>query len=339
MKNLTFLALAFCCNTLLNVNAQAPYSLPPLPYEYNALVSAIDAETMQIHHSKHHQAYVTNLNKALDGKKFANVPIETLLLNAGNLPDAIRNNAGGHYNHSLFWKVLTAKQTNMSDALNNAIISTFKNTDSLKNVMNQAAATRFGSGWAWLILTPEKKLVVTSTANQDNPIMDVAAVRGIPILGIDVWEHAYYLKYQNKRADYLGAIWSIIDWKQVSENFESAMKSDLLKTIEKTSWTALTEFHKVMGATFHAAEKKDFEPIKTRYQELEDKASALKNSTIPTSFNTDGIKASLAKLENETKELSKLMTKRKISDDAIYLKLEKVHDAFHEVQGLCSDVH
>ena len=340
MKKLKFVLASLVLSVTLHGQAQAPYTLPKLRYDYNALEPSIDAETMMIHHSKHHQAYVTNLNKALEGKKYANLPFETILINAGSLGDAIRNNAGGHYNHSLFWEILTPKKdSKISTDLNNAIVANLKNLDSLKTLMNQAASTRFGSGWAWLVVTPDKKLVVSSTPNQDNPIMEVAEVRGIPILGIDVWEHAYYLKYQNKRGDYLGAIWNVINWDQVSENFSKALNSDLLKQIEKSSWTALNEFHKVMGATYHAAEKKNFEPIRSRYNELASKAGALKDSKIPTSFDNDQIKNSLTKLDKEACALQKMMSKKNLKEEAIMIQLEKVHDAFHEVQGLCQDTH
>ncbi|HRF40023.1 MAG TPA: superoxide dismutase, partial [Saprospiraceae bacterium] len=188
--------------------AQAqPYSLPKLPYDYAALEPHIDAQTMEIHYSRHHQAYVTNLNKAVAGTPLEKYPLEDLLIAAGRRSAAFRNNGGGHYNHTLFWEILSPQaQKAPQGALLAAINAQFGSLDSLKTALNQAASTRFGSGWAWLVVTPSKKLQVCSTANQDNPIMDVSEVRGIPVLGIDVWEHAYYLKYQNKRGDYLGAI-------------------------------------------------------------------------------------------------------------------------------------
>jgi Fe-Mn family superoxide dismutase len=208
------------------------YKLPKLNYEYTALEPHIDAMTMEIHYSKHHQAYVNNLNKALENSDAANLSIEDLMLNVSKYSPAVRNNGGGHYNHSLFWNILSPNPQYIPQGkLAELIDESFGSLEELKKQINQAGATRFGSGWAWLVLTKDMKLVVSSTPNQDNPLMDVAEVRGIPILGIDVWEHAYYLKYQNKRPDYLEAIWQVLDWKKVEENFDSAIKSELLKKL------------------------------------------------------------------------------------------------------------
>lgn len=206
------------------VQAQAPYQLPDLPYGYNALEPHIDAQTMEIHHKRHHGGYVTNLNKALEGKTEASLSLEELLANTKKYGEAVRNNGGGHYNHSLFWTILTPqKNTQPSAELMRAINETFTSIDSLKSLMNAAAAKRFGSGWAWLYVAKDGKLAVCSTPNQDNPLMDVAEHKGIPILGIDVWEHAYYLKYQNKRGDYLAAIWEVINWNEVSRRYQEAV--------------------------------------------------------------------------------------------------------------------
>lgn len=199
------------------------FSLPALPYAHDALEPHIDKETMQIHHGKHHQAYVDNLNKAIAGTEHENKTIEELVANAGAISPAVRNNGGGHWNHSFFWELLSANGGQPEGKLAEAINSTFGSLDALKEKVNAAGTTRFGSGWAWLIVK-DGKLEVSSTANQDNPLMDVADVKGTPILGIDVWEHAYYLKYQNKRPDYLKAVWSVINWKKVAEHFEKATK-------------------------------------------------------------------------------------------------------------------
>jgi superoxide dismutase, Fe-Mn family len=197
------------------------FSLPNLPYAHEALEPHIDAQTMQIHHGKHHQAYVDNLNKAIAGTEHENKSLEELVKIAGSISPAVRNNGGGHWNHSFFWEILgPASGNGPSGELSEAINSTFGSLDELKTKVNTAGATRFGSGWAWLILK-DGKLEVTSTPNQDNPLMDVAEVKGTPILGIDVWEHAYYLKYQNKRPDYLNAIWNVINWNKVAEHYRS----------------------------------------------------------------------------------------------------------------------
>lgn len=198
------------------------FTLPQLPYAPDALEPHIDAQTMQIHHGKHHQAYVDNLNKAIAGTEHENKSLEELVASAGSITPAVRNNGGGHWNHSFFWQLLTPNAgEGPTGALADEINATFGSLDELKEKMNAAGATRFGSGWAWLIVK-DGKLEVTSTPNQDNPLMDVAEVKGKPILGIDVWEHAYYLKYQNRRPEYLGAIWNVINWKKVAEHFEAA---------------------------------------------------------------------------------------------------------------------
>jgi Fe-Mn family superoxide dismutase len=209
----------------LGIDAQAQFTQDPLPYEYNALEPFIDAQTMEIHYSKHHAAYVKNLNNALkeaglDGEN----DILKIMKNISKYNTAIRNNAGGYYNHSLYWKFLTPDQnTKPSEILLKAITETFGDLDKFKTEFNKAALGQFGSGWAWLIVTPDKKLVITSTANQDNPLMDIAPVKGIPLLTVDVWEHAYYLKYQNRRGDYLQAIWNIINWNEVNKLYNNAL--------------------------------------------------------------------------------------------------------------------
>src|SRR5687767_4310211 len=200
------------------------FTLPQLPYAPDALEPHIDSTTMQIHHGKHHQAYVDNLNKAVAGTPNENKSIDEIVAVAGSISPAVRNNGGGHWNHSFFWQVLApgaggAPTGKIAEAIN----STFGSFDAFKEKLNAAGTTRFGSGWAWLIVK-DGKLEVTSTPNQDNPLMDVAEVKGTPVLGVDVWEHAYYLKYQNRRPEYLGAIWNAINWTKVAERFENAGK-------------------------------------------------------------------------------------------------------------------
>lgn len=197
------------------------HSLPALPYAFDALEPHIDAQTMQIHHDKHHQAYVDNLNKAIAGTDAENKSLEELMAGISAYAPAVRNNGGGHYNHSLFWSILGANGGQPEGELAAAINDTFGSLDGLKEKMNAAGATRFGSGWAWLIVS-DGKLEVTSTPNQDNPLMDVADVTGTPILGIDVWEHAYYLKYQNRRPEYLTNIWNVINWSEVGKRYNEA---------------------------------------------------------------------------------------------------------------------
>jgi Fe-Mn family superoxide dismutase len=187
------------------------FTLPALPYAFNALEPHIDARTMEIHHGKHHNAYVTNLNNAVAGKPEESLSIEEICKSISKYPAAVRNNGGGHYNHSLFWTIMGPNAGGVpTGALADAINEAFGNFDEFKTKFNAAAAGRFGSGWAWLIKDASGKLAITSTPNQDNPLMDVAEVKGTPVLGLDVWEHAYYLNYQNRRPDYCAAFWNAI---------------------------------------------------------------------------------------------------------------------------------
>jgi Fe-Mn family superoxide dismutase len=199
-----------------------PYEVPPLPYEYDALEPHIDEQTMHLHHDKHHQAYVDNANKALEGTEWADKPVEEVLQTLGSLPEdkqaPVRNNAGGHYNHSLFWEIMgPGGGGEPTGALADAISSTFGGLDELKAQVNDAGVKRFGSGWSWLVVDGGT-LAVTSTPNQDTPLSDGQT----PVLGIDVWEHAYYLKYQNRRPEYLEAWWNVVNWEAVQQRFESA---------------------------------------------------------------------------------------------------------------------
>jgi Fe-Mn family superoxide dismutase len=196
------------------------FTLAPLPYSHDALEPHIDTTTMQIHHGKHHQAYVDNLNKAIAGTPNEHKSLEELVASAGSISPAVRNNGGGHWNHTFFWESLAPNAGGApSGALASAINEAFGSLDGLKEKMNNAGMTRFGSGWAWLIKGADGKLAVTSTPNQDNPLMDVAEVKGTPLLGVDVWEHAYYLKYQNRRAEYLNAFWNVVNWEKVASRF------------------------------------------------------------------------------------------------------------------------
>jgi Fe-Mn family superoxide dismutase len=195
------------------------FTLPALPYAANALEPHIDARTMEIHHGKHHNAYVTNLNNAIAGTDAEKLTIEEICKNISKYPVAVRNNGGGHYNHSLFWTVLGANGGSPSGALADAINAAFGSFDEFKTKFAAAGTGRFGSGWAWLIKDSSGKLQITSTPNQDNPLMDVAEVKGTPILGLDVWEHAYYLNYQNRRPDYITAFWNVVNWAKVAKRF------------------------------------------------------------------------------------------------------------------------
>lgn len=208
-----------------------PYSLPPLPYAYDALEPHFDARTMEIHHTKHHQTYVTNLNNAVAEANIAEQPVEQLISDMQSVPESVRtvvrNNGGGHANHALFWTVLKTEGGKPSDKIAKAIEDDLGGYDSFKDKFTKAAQTRFGSGWAWLTVGKDGKLLVESSANQDNPLMgDFAGLSGgTPILGLDVWEHAYYLQYQNKRPDYIAAFFNIINWAEVERRYDEALSS------------------------------------------------------------------------------------------------------------------
>ncbi len=200
-----------------------PFTLPKLPYATNALEKAIDAQTMEIHHGKHHQAYVDKLNEevakdpALKGKM-----LDEIIGEVSKYPAAVRNNAGGHWNHSFFWNLMTPEPTTMSDELKQAIEDSYGTVEEFKKQFEEAGTKQFGSGWVWLVVTSEITVEIVTTPNQDNPLMDVVELGGTPILGNDVWEHAYYLRYFNKRADYLKSWWNVVNWKVVSENYAKA---------------------------------------------------------------------------------------------------------------------
>ncbi|MGE5809951.1 MAG: superoxide dismutase [Ignavibacteria bacterium] len=200
----------------------AKFELPSLPYSYDALEPYIDKQTMEIHHTKHHNAYVTNLNKAIETTDAQNKSLEDILKSVSKYPAAVRNNGGGHYNHSLFWKLMKKGGGGFPKGdLEKAINSAFGSFEAFKKQFSDAATGRFGSGWAWLVFN-DGKLTVTSTPNQDNPLMDVAEVKGKPVLGLDVWEHAYYLKYQNRRPEYIENWWNTINWDEAANLFSQS---------------------------------------------------------------------------------------------------------------------
>lgn len=196
------------------------FTLAPLPYSFDALEPHIDARTMEIHHGKHHQAYVTNLNNAIAGTDAENMSIEEICKNISKFGMPVRNNGGGHWNHTFFWSIMSPNGGGVpTGPLADAIQATFGTMDEFKTKFNAAGTGRFGSGWAWLVKTADGKLEICSTPNQDNPLMDIAEVKGSPLLGCDVWEHAYYLHYQNRRPDYLAAWWNVVNWEEVSRLF------------------------------------------------------------------------------------------------------------------------
>ena len=199
------------------------FELPKLPYTYDALEPTFDAQTMEIHHSKHHQAYVTNLNAAIAGTEMEKQTIEEILHNIAKAPVAVRNNGGGHYNHSLFWTILAPNGGGQpTGEVGEAITKTFGSYDKFKEDFTKAATTRFGSGWAWLCKQTDGSVQICSTPNQDNPLMPESGCKGLPVLGLDVWEHAYYLKYQNRRPDYIAAFFNLINWDEVNKRFAAA---------------------------------------------------------------------------------------------------------------------
>lgn len=213
--------------TLTANNASTSYTQQPLPYKYNALNRSVDALTMEIHYTKHAASYAKNLAEATaaEGVNTTNTSLESLLSNISKYSVKMRNNAGGHYNHELFWQVMTPNTNEKPDAaLMNAIQKSFGSYEAFTTQFSESAKTRFGSGWAWLVLTDDKQLKIGSTANQDNPLMNISDLKGFPVLGLDVWEHAYYLRYQSKRPDYIANWWNIVNWKFVSERYKAAIK-------------------------------------------------------------------------------------------------------------------
>jgi superoxide dismutase, Fe-Mn family len=198
------------------------HKFPELGYAYNALEPYIDAQTMEIHYTKHHKAYYTNFMTAAEGTEMLKTPLEQIFSNISKHSATVRNNAGGFYNHNLFWENMTGVKNEIPGSLKSAIEKDFGSMETFKETFNKAALTRFGSGWAWLSVDKNGKLFVSSTANQDNPLMDVVEEKGTPILGLDVWEHAYYLKYQNKRADYVNSFWNVVNWKVVNDRLNAA---------------------------------------------------------------------------------------------------------------------
>ncbi len=224
VRRLVFMLAAFCLPSALS----AQFTLPPLPYPTDALEPYIDKATMEIHHGQHHAAYVRNLNAQIGNfPELEGLSLEAVQRQISGFNSAVRNNGGGHFNHSLFWRLMApeGQRGKPSAALESAVKSDFTSMDAMKKLFDQESLSRFGSGWVWLIVTPEKKLKICSTPNQDNPLMDIPGIeRGTPILCIDVWEHAYYLKYQNRRAEYVSNWWNVVNWNEVSKLFDAAMK-------------------------------------------------------------------------------------------------------------------
>jgi superoxide dismutase, Fe-Mn family len=196
---------------------------PALPFSYDALEPYIDAKTMEIHYDRHHRAYFNNYVNAVKGTLLENLPLEKVFATVSTAGDAVRNNGGGFYNHTIFWNNLGKGSSGPSSELSMAINQAFGSIDKFRETFNNAGKTRFGSGWAWLYLTADKNLAIASTPNQDNPLMDLSPVKGIPLLTLDVWEHAYYLKYQNKRADYIDAFWNVVNWNEVNRRYKEAI--------------------------------------------------------------------------------------------------------------------
>jgi Fe-Mn family superoxide dismutase len=210
----------YLCDPTFKTTNPMAFELPNLPYAFNALEPHIDAKTMEIHHGKHHQAYVTNLNNALANTDTSKLTIDEICRNISKYPAPVRNNGGGHYNHAMFWTIMKPGGGGQPNGkIAEAINSTFGNFDEFKTKFNAAGVGRFGSGWAWLIVGDDKKLAITSTPNQDNPLMDVVETRGEIVFGVDVWEHAYYLNYQNRRPDYLTAWWNTVNWDEINKRF------------------------------------------------------------------------------------------------------------------------
>ncbi|QUS35086.1 superoxide dismutase [Falsirhodobacter algicola] len=227
IRPIAFAAALAAAPTALLAQQDGPFTLPDLPYATDALAPAISAETMELHHGKHHQSYVTNLNAAMErGDAPEGTTLEDLVAEAGTYPAAIRNNAGGHWNHSFFWDSMAPQGEGgeMSPELMEAITAVYGSDEAFRDAFEAAGAAQFGSGWVWLIVNEEDELEITSTPNQDNPLMDVAETPGTPLLGNDVWEHAYYLTYENRRPEYLSSWWDVVNWSEVSDRYAAALE-------------------------------------------------------------------------------------------------------------------
>ena len=209
---------------ILNTESASALEFPALPFAYDALEPYIDARTMEIHYDKHHRAYFTNYVTAIKGTPLEGMAVSEIFASISKQSDAVRNNGGGLYNHTFFWNNMAAKSAGPSAELSAAITKTFQSLDKFKEAFSTAGKTRFGSGWAWLYLNIDKNLAIGSTPNQDNPLMDISTIKGKPLLAVDVWEHAYYLKYQNKRADYIDAWWNVVNWEEVNKRYTAALK-------------------------------------------------------------------------------------------------------------------
>lgn len=208
----------------LNMEKFDTHQFPALPFAYDALEPYIDARTMELHYDKHHRTYFNNFVNAIKGTALDNTPIESIFATVSSASDAVRNNGGGFYNHWLFWNNLAPKSAGPSQELSAALIKSFGSFDKFKETFGNSGKTRFGSGWAWLYLASDKNLAIGSSPNQDNPMMDVSPIKGVPLLTLDVWEHAYYLKYQNRRADYIDAFWNVVNWEEVNRRYQQALK-------------------------------------------------------------------------------------------------------------------
>jgi Fe-Mn family superoxide dismutase len=217
-------ALLFLASVSVANNHKTEHKFPELEYTYDALEPYVDAQTMELHYNKHHKGYYTRFLNAIEGTELANKSLSELFAKVSTLSEAVRNNGGGYYNHNLFWENMTPETTALKGILLSEINKQFGSVQQFKDEFANAASTVFGSGWAWLVLQPDGKLAITSTPNQDNPLMDVANIKGTPLLALDVWEHAYYLKYQNRRGDYIGNFWNVVNWDVVSERYQKAKK-------------------------------------------------------------------------------------------------------------------
>ena len=265
-----------------------------------------------------------------------NEKLNNILLNISYYNNkSIRYNAGGHYNHSLYWEILSPNSSNkISEALSNQITKDFISLDLLKQEMKRALKAQIGSGWVWLIISPKGKLMVTSTQNEDNPIMDVVKERGVPVIGIDNWEHAYYSKYKKNKEDYFNAIWQLIDWEIVSEKFITAIGSDVFESIKMDNWPELKVYKDVMSHSYHAAESGDLNALRSLSKEFMLYSIYLRNSKIPNEFNDEKTIKALVKLQKQSLEIHELCLNNE-SDKVLLKKILEAHNTFHLIQGVC----
>ncbi len=327
------LLLSIFCISLLTINAQK-HTLPK-HLSYEALEPMLDSLSMYIHINSYHKKYVDQLNKSVIGTADSNANLTQLLIHSSKLSDLTRHSCGGHYNHSLFWDILTTNTSlKPSDALNAEIVKSFYSVDSMKTLIIQSATRIFGSGWVWVIVTPDKKLQITTTINEENPLMDkFGIIRGMPILCIDLWEHAYFLRYQGNKKEYLQSVLKLLDWDAISKKYSFAKESEALSKIEKSvDWPAFLRFQHTLKGLYMNIEKGEMLPIKAGSANILALAKALDSEPIPTEFATEPIKGAIKNILVACTQLNDVVVK-KGTDAQVKEKFVTIKDPYKIIVG------